>query len=271
MSRGAIVDGQPAHRGALARLRRRSQRLMVSRAEHDEAAVERRLLTHPGVTRANTVAVMSPAGGVGKTMCAFVIGNLFATHLKLRAIGVDANPEFGTLGQLVPEDRRSERGLAELLDDADRLHTAADLAPYVSRLPTGFHVLAVRHDPGRAASLGPTRYGELVALLSCFYEVVLLDLGPGVVAPLATLAARRADQVVLVATPRTAGVVLDALDHLPRQDRVTVAINESGVSIPHDEQLAAMLESGTYALGALRTATRMAIKTLGLAVAERLV
>jgi cellulose biosynthesis protein BcsQ len=269
MNRPAVVDGRPAHRGAIARLRRRGQRLMVSRAEHDEAVVERRLLAHPGVTRANTVAVMSPAGGVGKTACTFVIGNLLATHLKLRTIAVDASSEFGTLAQLVPESRRSERGLTEMLDDAGRLHTAADLTPYVSRLPTGLHVLA--HDRRRASCLQPTDCGELVALLSCFYEVVLLDLGAGVIGPLATLAAQRADQVVLVATPATIGVALDALDHLPRQDRVTVAINESDVTLPHDRRLAAMLESGTYSLGALRAPTRLAIKRLGLAAADRLV
>lgn len=271
MRQGAIVDGRAAHTGTLARLRRRGRRLMVSRTEHDEAVIERRLRAHPGVTRANTVAVMSPAGGVGKTTCTFLVANLLASHLKLRAIAVDANPEFGTLAHLIPEDRRSEHDLTDLLEDADRLRTAAELSRYTARLTTGLHVLAVRHDPGRGMTPGPSGYGELVALLSCFYEVLLLDLGPGVVGPLATLAASRADQVVLVATPSTVGIVLDAVDHLPCQDRVTVAINESDVTIPHDPQLAAMLDCGTYSLGALAAPTRMAIKRLGLAVADKLV
>ena len=270
---GTLVDGRPAREGALARLRRRGQRLMVSRAEHDEADVERRLQSHKGVTRANTVAVMSPTGGVGKTTLAFVLGNLLATNLRLRAIAVDATPEFGTLAQLVPHDRRPEHDLAELLNNADRLHTAAELTAYVARQPTGLHVLAPRHP----ARLGPYRYGELIALLSCFYEVVLLDLGPGVVGPLHTLAANRADQVVLVATPRTWPVAQDAREHLPHSIRVTIAINESTVAahdtfaIPHDPQLAGMLAGRTYTLGALATPTRQAIKRLGLAVAEQLV
>jgi MinD-like ATPase involved in chromosome partitioning or flagellar assembly len=289
MTGGAIVDGRPAHQGALSRLRRRGQRLMVSRAERDEAVVERRLLAQPGVTRANTVAVMSPTGGVGKTTCAFLVANLLVTHLKLRAIAVDANPEFGTLGRLVPEDRRPERDLVDLLRAADRLHTAADLSPYVARVATGLHVLAGRHDQPRAEDLAPAGYGELVALLSCFYEVVLLDLGPGVVGPLPALAARRADQVVLVMTPGyvTSAAALDALAHLRRHERTTVTINKSQragvelrvlaelahdvVTLPRDDRLAAMLETGTYALGALDSPTRTAIKTLGLAVAEQLV
>jgi cellulose biosynthesis protein BcsQ len=272
MPGGALVDGRPAHQGALARLRRRGQRLTVSRAEHDEADLERRLLAHRGVTRANTVAVMSPTGGVGKTTCTFLVANLLASHIKLRAIAVDANPEFGTLAELAAADRRPERDLADLLDDADRLHTAAELAPYVARQPTGLHVLASRHQ----ADLGPDRYGELVALLSCFYDVVLLDLGPGMIGPLHTLAARRADQILLVATPHTWPVAQDARAHLPRTTRVIVAINKSTraapdtVAIPHDARLQAMLATHTYTLGALPAPTRTAIRRLGLAVAERL-
>jgi cellulose biosynthesis protein BcsQ len=278
----AIVDGRPANHGALARLRRRGQRLMVSRSERGEADLERRLLNHPGVTRANLIAVMSPTGGVGKTTCTFVLANLLATHLKLRTVAVDASPEFGTLAQLAPPDRRPPKGLGELLDDADRIHTAAELRPYVTRLPTGLHLIAPRHDPDQAARLGPHRYGELVSMLACFYEVVLLDLGPGMVSPLATFAARRADQVVLVTTPDrvASATILDALAHLPRLDRVTVAANRSSdveawlraaIAIPPDEHLAAMLASRTYALGALDTPTRTAIKQLALTVAERLV
>jgi MinD-like ATPase involved in chromosome partitioning or flagellar assembly len=291
VTRGALVDGRPADLGAIARLRRRGQRLTVSRAEQDEAVVEQRLRSQPGVTRANTVAVMSPAGGVGKTTCAFVLANVLATHLKLRVVVVDAGPGFGTLAQLAPRDRGAERGLVELLDDADRLHTAAELGAYVTRLTTGVHVLAPR---SRTARLGPDRYGELVALLSCFYEVVLLDLGSGAVGPLARFATRRADQLVLVTTAEWISTVagLDALDHLQRHDHTTVAMNHCHrdatrtsaiealflaegashvVTIPPDEQLAAMLESRTYTLGALRSPTRTAIKRLGLAVADRLV
>ena len=285
----ALVDGRLARRGTFARLRRRGQRLLVSRAEQDEAESERRLLNQPDVTRANVVALMSPSGGVGKTTCAFLVANLLATHLKLRTVAVDADPGFGSLAKLVPDDRRSSRGLADLLADADRLLTAAELRPYVSRLPSGLHVLTARSGRERP---GPDEYGGAVALLSCFYEVVLLDLGTGLVGPLARFAANRADQFMLVTTPDrvTAIAALDALVLLDCRERTTVAINHAHgsaadavelcvlaerphdvVPVPDDEQLTAMLESGTYTLGALRPSTRTAIKRLGLAVAEQLV
>ncbi len=288
-----LVDGRPVSSNAVGRFRRRMQQLLTSPAEHEEADLERRIRAHPGVTRPNTIALISPKGGVGKTTSTFVVGNLLATHLKLRAIAVDANPDFGTLARLAPDDRRSERSLADLLEDADQLRTAAELAPYVSRLRTGLHILGAPRDAALTASLGPERYGELAAFLSTFYEVVLLDLGTGVAGPLAKFAIERADQVVLVTTPEwvTSSVVLGALSHL-QHDHTTVAINRSkldstaieviedrfraehlhrAVTIPHDEQFAAMLDSGTYALDALGQDTRMAIKRLGLAVSEQLV
>ena len=140
--------------------------LLVSQGERKEAELEWRLRTLPGVTRPNTVALISPKGGVGKTTSTFLVGNLLASHLKLRAIAVDANPDFGTLARLAPDERRCERSLADLLDDAERLNTAAELRSYVSRMPTGLHVLGAPRDAELTASLGPDRYGELVAFLS---------------------------------------------------------------------------------------------------------
>ena len=98
---------------------------------------------------------------------------------------------------------------------------------------------------------------------------------------------------MLVTTPEwvTASVVLESLSLL-QHDRTTVALNKSllgaadqhaieerfraehlhrSVTIPYDEQLAVMLDVGAYSLGALERPTRLAIKRLGLAVAEQLV
>jgi MinD-like ATPase involved in chromosome partitioning or flagellar assembly len=280
-----LIDGRPAGPRASKWL----QRFLVSQAEREEAAIERRLRSHPGVTRPNLVALISPKGGVGKTVSTFVVGNLLAGHLKLRTVAVDANPDFGTLASLAPDARRSDRTLADLLDDADRVTTAAAVNRYVVRLPTGLHILAAPHDH---RGLGPDRYGELAAFLGTFYEVVLLDLGTGVAGPLARFAIERADQLVLVTSPEwvTSTIVLEALSHL-RHDRTTVALNKAAdgsavraiedrfraerlhraVTVPHDDQLATMLDTGTYSLDALPHPTRQAIKRLGLAVAEQLV
>jgi MinD-like ATPase involved in chromosome partitioning or flagellar assembly len=294
LHRGPLVDGREAPDRALGRLKRRMASLVLSRAEREEVDLERRLRALPGPTRPNVIALISPRGGVGKTTGTFLAGNLLASHLKLRAIAVDANPDFGTLGRLLGQHARAERSLADLLDDADRLATAAELRRYVSRLPSGLHLLAAPKDATLTASLGPDRYGELIALLSCFYDTVLLDLGTGVTGPLARLAIDRADQLVLVTTPDrlTATVVLDALDHLP-SEQVTVVVNKAhphpadelraveacfgarrphgAVTIPFDRRLTTMLDTGTYSLEALDPPTRLSVKRLGISVAEQLV
>jgi Mrp family chromosome partitioning ATPase len=265
--------------------------LLISGSEREEADLERRLRTHPGITRPNVVAVASPKGGVGKSTSAFVLANVLASHLKLHAIAVDAS-RSGTLGRFPADSARAASSALELLDRADSIGTAAELQPYVARLPSGLHLLAAPHEP--VPDVGADSYGKLVALLSCFYEAVVVDLGPGVTGPLARLALERADQVVLVTTPEqiTATITIHALDQLDRE-RTTVIVNRSHprlmpelraieecierrdvrrpISVPDDRRLSTMLQSGTYSLEALDRGTRVAVKRLGLAVAERLV
>jgi len=108
---------------------------------------------------------------------------------------------------------------------------------------------------------------------------VLLDLGPGITDPIARLSIERADQLLLVASADqvTADKVLGSLRHIDH-DRTTLVLNQArergsghrSVAIPRDERLHAMLDTGTYSLEGLRPDTRMAVKQLGVAVAEQL-
>jgi MinD-like ATPase involved in chromosome partitioning or flagellar assembly len=291
---GSIVDGRPVRDSLMVRLRSRLQSALVSSGEREEGDVERLLRSAPGVTRANTVAVASPKGGVGKTTSAFLVGNLLASHQKLRVVAVDANPDFGTLADLAPDTKRSERSLSDLLADLDGLSTAAQLRPYVSPVPSGLHLLAAPRDAQAMAAVTPEQYGRLLAFLSMFYEVVVLDLGTGLTAPLARFVLDRADQLVLVTTPEwvTAQLVLAALDHV-EHERTTVLLNKASarvpldhqmleerfrherlhrsIVLPYDEQLQVMLDTGTYSIEALPRRVRLPVKQLALAVSEQLV
>jgi cellulose biosynthesis protein BcsQ len=106
--------------------------------QRDEWSVDEQLAHAPAMTRPNTVAVISPKGGVGKTTISFVLGNLLAEQLRLRVVALDANPDFGTLAALAPDEHRSARALADLLADSTQIESPGELHPYVARLPTGF-------------------------------------------------------------------------------------------------------------------------------------
>jgi hypothetical protein len=102
---------------------------------------------------------------------------------------------------LAPEAARNDHSLADLLAAMPRLNSGAEVWPYVSRLPTGLHLLAA---PARAEvmeQITPVLYGDLLAFLGQYYEVVLLALGTGITDPLARFAVQRADQVAVVTTP----------------------------------------------------------------------
>ncbi len=288
-----VVDGQAVSDNALTRLRALVARLFESPAEREEAKLDTELTSLPGGSRSNTISVISPKGGVGKTTSTFLVGNALASHLRLRVVAVDTNPDFGTLGELAPETRRVDKTLTELVAELDRVHSASELKTYVSQLPSGLHLLAAPAHAEVMAQMSPDHYGELLAFLSRYYDVVLLDCGTGVTHPLAQFAVRRSDQTIVVTTPEwiTASSVLGALRHL-ELDRSTLVLNQAQpestdrraieahfrrerlrkrVTIPWDEQLRTMLDSATYSLPALRRPVRLPIKQLALAVGEQLV
>lgn len=288
-----VVDGRELRDTALTRLRDLARALLTSKAEREELDIESRLAELPGVTRNNTVAAISPKGGVGKTTSTFVLGCALCSALRLRAVAVDANPDYGTLAALAPDRLRAESSLAELLEDMGHLHSSSELHPYVSRLPSGLHLLAAPADPEAMAAMTPACYGKLLAFLGQYYDVVLLDCGTGITDPLARFAVARADHTLIVTTPEwvTASTVLGTLSHL-EHERSTLIVNKaeqqgSGrraiearfrrerlarqLAIPYDERLATMLDSGTYSLAGLERRMRLAIKRLALAVGEELV
>jgi len=304
-----LVDGEELHDGVWSRFLAWLRAVTTSTAERREAELDAQLRASPRPRRTNTIAVVSPKGGVGKTTCTFLLGNVLASYLRLRVLAVDANRDFGTLASLAPDEMRVERSLADLLADMEDVHSAPELSPYVSPLPTGLHVLAAPERAEAMAEMTPTAYGELLAFLSRYYDVVLLDLGTGIVDPLAQFGIQRADQTLVVTTPEyvTADKVLGALRYLDSEggweaspngdgtgsERLTVVLNRApagrsgdrqvieaafrrlGIArhmvIPYDDRLRVMLDSATYTLEGLERSTRMPIKQIGVAAARKLV
>jgi MinD-like ATPase involved in chromosome partitioning or flagellar assembly len=304
-----VVEGREVREGTWSRLRGRVRTLATSEGERREQELDLAILEAPRATRTNTIAVVSPKGGVGKTTCTFIVGNLLADALNLRVVAVDANRDFGTLASLGPDDARVDRSLADLLPHLDHIDSVSDVLAYVSQLPSGLHVLAAPEQAEVMAAMTPETYGDLLDLLGRFYEVILLDLGTGIIDPLAQFGIRRADQALLVTTPEyvTADKVLGALRYLNAEagwdsggkeeslnrKRLTVVLNRapserSGdrkviesafrrfgigrhVTIPYDDRLRVMLDSATYSLAELDRSVRLPVKRLGVDVVDRLI
>jgi len=288
-----MVAGRPVSGTSPQRLIYSLRRRMSSELERREEELDTRLRRLVGVSRANTIAVISPKGGVGKTTTSFLIGDLLSSALKLRVVAVDANPDFGTLASLAPDEARSENSMADLLEQSPEVDSAAELRRYISHLPSGLHLLGTPAQADLMEDLTPERYRDLLQLLRRYYDVVILDLGTGITDPLAHFAIQQADQNVVVSTPDwvTSRTVLDALTYLDL-DRATLVLNQaprprrhSGsrdvieskfarramstrVTIPYDDRLRTMLDSGTYELAALDRAVRVPIKELGLTVGQ---
>lgn len=287
MAAGRVADGPLAKLGTWLRLH------LTSELQRREVELDAQLADLPGVTRANIVAVLSPKGGVGKTTSTFLLGNVLAARQNLRVIAIDANPDFGTLAALAPDELRSDKSLADLIGAQKRIDSAAQLKPFVSRLPTGLHLLGA---PARAevmAEMTPNLYGQLLELLRRYYEVILLDLGTGITDPIAQFAVESADQMVVITTPEwvTSANVLGALRYLSNEN-ATLVLNQAPakkrgnrevieanfrrqalstrVTVPYDERLRTMLDSGSYDLDRLARGTRVPVKELGLAIGREL-
>jgi MinD-like ATPase involved in chromosome partitioning or flagellar assembly len=283
--------GKPISNGPVSRAATWLKYTLSSELQRREWAIDEQLLHVPPMTRPNTVAVISPKGGVGKTTISFVLGNLLASELRMRVVALDANPDFGTLASLAPDESRSQRSLADLLADSTQIASPAELHPYVARLPTGLHLLGAPAHAEVMAQMTPGLYSRLLDFLERFYEVVILDLGTGITDPLAQFAVDRADQTVVITTPEwvTAAGVLGALRYL-QLEQGTLVLNqapvgrhagnrevieanfrrhavETSATIPYDDRLRVMLDTGTYSLSDLKLSTRVPVKELGAAIA----
>ena len=293
--RHRVVGGREVRDTVWRRLLARGQELLTSRAEREEAALDERLRRPPSVSRMNVIAVVSPKGGVGKTTTTWLVGDAMANLGRLAVCAIDANPDYGTLGSLVDDARRSDRTLADLLSDHEGQDApdAAALSRYLSAQPSGLRVLEAPSNIDVMARMGAGDYERLLELVRRQIATVILDCGTGLASPVARWAMSRADQVLIVTTPDwvTSNNVSGALRHVPA-DRATLVLNQvrSGVagdrqaiadhfaaqaveqrlSVPYDEQLRTMLDSSTYELSTPRRPTRLAIKRLAAQVQEGL-
>ncbi len=123
------------------------------------------------------LAMLSLKGGVGKTTITTLLGSTLASLRGDRVIGVDANPDRGTLAQKIPLETTAT--VRHLLRDADRIRRDSDIRSYTSQGPSRLEILASEQDPAVSQAFSEADYRRTVSLLEHFYNIVLTDCGTG--------------------------------------------------------------------------------------------
>jgi putative peptide zinc metalloprotease protein len=261
-----------------------------SRAElHRRQLAARAKATIPGSRR---IVFLSRKGGAGKTTTALMLGHTFATYRGDRVVALDANPDAGSLGHRVR--RETTQTVTTMLADRGGLERYADIRAYTSQAPTRLEVIASDDDPRISQALEEQDYHQAITLLDRHYNLILLDMGTGILGGAIQGVLKEADQLVVVMPPALDGarVAASTLDWLDRhgysplvRGAVAVVNGERGrgfveldrveehfsrrcagvVRIPWDPMLAA---GAATALDELKPATQLRYLELAAVVAD---
>ena len=239
------------------------------------------------------IAFLSLKGGVGKTTTTLGLGSTFASLRGDCVIAVDANPDFGTLGERVP--RQTSSTVRDLLAAAPRIRRYSDIREHTSQAPSRLEVLAGERDPAASEMFGEEDYRAVIDMLQVYYNLILTDCGTGIMHSAMNGVLQLANALVLVSSPavdgaRSAAATLDWLElhgygHLVERTVVVISSVRPGSSavdmnllqqhflercravlvIPFDEHLA---EGAVVDLELLRPQTRNAFVELAAMVAD---
>lgn len=295
-----IVDGKERRDTAWSRFVARTRDLFTASPAQEEARLDHELeeLRLHGLSQGVTVALGSIKGGAGKTTLTLTLAEVLANALRVGVLVVDADLEFGTASDSVPDASRNGGTLMDVHRARERITTPGDLAPYLVTLPSGAQLLAGPTDASDIEEIDTTTMTELLALLRRFYPVILIDLPPGMGlrGSIPRWGFGEADDIVLVTTPKRANVkqmghMLGYVSEHHAGVPLTLAINmvpsrldEAGqrvvgiaqgnghsrrsAEIPNDPVLARQLDAGTLDVAALDQRTRIAAKDLTVSLAS---
>jgi MinD-like ATPase involved in chromosome partitioning or flagellar assembly len=295
-----IVDGREVRDTAWTRLVGRARDLLTSPPAKQEEKLDHDLqqLRVRGLAGGVTIALGSIKGGVGKTTLTLALADTLANALRCGVLVVDADLEWGTAADSVPQNGKRTGSLTEVLAASDRINSPGDLAPFLVGLPGGAQLLPGPTDPREIERIEGSDMQHLLDLLKRFFPVILLDLSPGIGlrGTIPRWAFSSADEIVTIATPtrgslRRAGRMLAylaehradvpvtlALNMVPRRPdeairRVIEVAERNGTTrryaaIPRDDALMRQLDAGILEIGTLDQPTRIAIKDLTFQLAD---
>ena len=152
------------------------------------------------------VAVLSLKGGVGKTTTTFGLGATFADMRGDRVIAIDANPDFGTLGQRIATNAANPASptVRDLLSAADTARYP-QVRAFTSQDTSRLEILASEQDPTTAQAFNASDYTRAMRILRHHYNLILTDCGTGLMHSAMGGVLEMANCLVLVTTPSLDG------------------------------------------------------------------
>jgi len=166
-----------------------------SRAVRERKAMDRRI-SFPFEQGTRFVPVLTRKGGVGKTTVTTLLGMALAEVRDDRVLGIDANPDRGTLAERVI--RSTGATVRDVVNLAAGINSFTDFAELVSKDKSRFHVLASDTDPLLSEAFDEDDYNVVADQAARFYSIVLTDCGTGVVHSVMRPTLERADGLVIV-------------------------------------------------------------------------
>nr|WP_081821211.1 MinD/ParA family protein [Rhodococcus sp. BP-332] len=239
------------------------------------------------------IAFLSLKGGVGKTTVTVGLGSVFASLRRDDVIAVDANPDFGTLGERVP--RQTMSTVRDLLAARPTIRSYADIREHTSQSSSRLEVVAGERDPAASEAFTEQDYRAVIDTLRAHYNLILTDCGTGIMHSAMEGVLSLAHALVLVSSPavdgaKSAAATLDWLGlhgyaHLVERTVVVISAHRPGaasidmdeltrhflarcravVVIPFDDHLA---EGSVVDLDRLRPRTRAAFMDLAAMMAD---